>query len=265
MKSVSLSNLFMAVSAALLLAVSCSIKESRVPCPCYIKVGFDDREHITEDVTVMGWRDGELFRKDIDVSEYDPYWVTAVHKGSLQVMACLGLDGNVSEGHYAIIPFGNECDSLYAYFEPVDATGDDVTVEAHLKKQFATVHVDISKDASQMVEYDFIVDGNSCGFDLMDFSPVEGPFHCEPVPAKGSRLVVFRVPRQKDASLRMTVFKGDLDLGSFPIGDYMRRLNYNWDAQELQDIYITIDFIVGQVVIGIDDWETGVMMTFIEQ
>ena len=254
--------------AFILLAVSlssCSIKEDRDPCPCYLRVAFEDRSVIDDDVCIIGWRDGELFRRTIDVSKYDPYWITAVHKGMLQVVTCMGLDEMISDGHYAVIPYGSQCDSLYSFFADVDATGDDVLVESSLKKQFATVHVDISRSAAEMKDYRFRVTGNSCGFDLLDFSPLEGDFMYVPVPAPGQRVVDFRIPRQKDSSLSLAVWRGDDEIGSFPIGDYVRRLGYKWDTKELQDIYLTIDFIIGHVIIGIDNWEDGVVMTFIEQ
>lgn len=245
--------------------LSCTVKEDREPCPCYILVGFEDRDFIRHDVQVMGWNGSEVFRRDIDVAENDPYWITAVHKGMLEVTACMGLTVQTARDHYAVIPVGSQCDSLYAFFEKVDATGDDATVMATLRKQFATVHVDISKSAKEMKEYRFRVEGNTCGFDLLDFSPVPGLFMCEPEPAQGSRLVDFRVPRQSDNSLSMTVWKGAEEVGSFPIGEYVKRIGFNWGSQELQDIYITIDFVIGQVIIGIDNWETGQVIWFIEQ
>ena len=258
-----LAALVLAPLAALL--TSCSVKEDREPCPCYVCIGFEDREFINRDVCVMGWRGTELFRREIDVKEYDPYWVTAVHKGQLLVSACMGLDERNGRDHYAVVPLGSQCDSLYAYAEIADATGDEVVVNAVLHKQFATVHVDICKSVQEMKDYRFRVDGNSCGFDLLDFSPVPGTFMYEPKAEAGARIVDFRLPRQADNSLSLTVWRQDEEIGSFPIGQYIAKQGYSWKAQDLQDIYVTVDFIIGYVIIGVDDWENGMVISFIEQ
>ena len=163
------------------------------------------------------------------------------------------------------IPPGYEADSLYAWAGEVDATGDLAYASVTFRKQFATVFLDIRKSADVVRNCRFLVEGNSCGFDLLDFSPVEGPFRCEPVPREGESIVTFRVPRQGDNSLAVTIRPEESVPARFPLGEYIDRLGYNWKTEELQDIYVAIDLARGLVDVRVADWEEGTTFPLIEQ
>ena len=54
-------------------------------------------------------------------------------------------------------------------------------------------------------------------------------------------------------------------IAELPLGEYIRATGYNWSTEDLQDIYIMIDLVVGRLVISVDGWEDGVTFNFIEQ
>ena len=243
--------------------VGCTVKEDRVPCPCYLNVSFTHREAISHPVTLIGWDANEVFRETINVAEHDPYWVRAVQKGTLTLAACMGASTSRLLGHQVTIPSGSQADSLYAYHMDVDCTGEMAYAEVTLRKQFATVRVDLLQTAAQMREFKFNVEGTSCGFDLLDYSAVEGAFRFSPV-ATG-RTVDFRIPRQADDALTLEIIHQGERLGLFPLGKYILRTGYDWNAEELQDIFITIDLVLGQVIVRVADWQEGVVFKLIEQ
>ena len=260
-----------ALTAGSLLA-GCTVKEDREPCPCYLNVSFADREKVPEgaEVDLLGWREAELFRAGIEIAEYDPYWVRGVHKGFLTLSAYRGVDKVRDDGHLVLIAPGNQADSLYAFHEEVDCTGDMAYSEVVFRKQFCTVHMDILRSAAQLRDFRFLVEGNTCGFDLLDFQPVGGAFRCEPAPESGARVVDFRIPRQADDSMTVTLWYrqedgGYQDLGTFPLGKYIVRTGYDWKAEELQDVYVVIDLVLGMVTIGVDGWEHGQTFMYYEQ
>lgn len=253
-----------AACCALLLG-ACTVKEDREPCPCYLNVSFRDREHITSEVGILGWDATEVFRAGIDIADHDPYWVKAVRKGTFRLAVYTGAAGTLPADHYAVIPPGSQSDSLYAFHAEVDATGEMAFADVVLRKQFCTVHLDLRKSAEQMRDFRFLVEGGTCGFDLLSFEAVPGIFRHEPSARPGERVVNFRIPRQADESMTVTAWYGGLDAGTFPLGSYIARTGYNWSAEELQDIYVVIDLALGQVTVSVDDWEDGTVFTFIEQ
>lgn len=249
--------------SGMLAATACSVKEIRGDCPCYLQVTFADTETGGE-ARLLGWREpSALFRETVRIEDCTP-WVHPVEKGFLTVAACKGIRESLLETHRVGIPAGREADSLYAGFAEVDATGEIARAEIALRKQFATVFLDIRKKASELKDYAFRVEGNTSGFDLLDYSPVPGLFRCEPKARDGESIVTFRLPRQADDSLTVTVRAGEGVPATFPLGKYIAALGYNWKTEELQDIYVAIDLVNGLVDLRVADWEEGMVFPLVE-
>ena len=100
---------------------------------------------------------------------------------------------------------------------------------------------------------------------MLNFSPLAGLFHFEPTPTTEDTVVTFRIPRQADDSLIITIHSEESPAARFPLGEYINRLGYNWKADELQDIYVSIDLARGLVDLQIADWEEGATFPLIEQ
>ena len=243
---------------------ACSIKEDRGPCPCYLQVTFTDPDAAGE-ALMLGWDDDRLFRDKVRIEEARPYWTKPVRKGTLFLSACTGMDESFPEGRQMRIPPGTQADSLYAWSEEVDATGDLAYAKVSFRKQFATVFLDIRKPAEVVRSCQFLVEGNSCGFDLLDFSPVNGTFRFAPVPRAGEEIVTFRVPRQGDTGLSVTIRPEGAAPARFPLGEYIDRLGYSWKTEELQDIYVAVDLVRGLVDVRVADWEEGTVFPLVEQ
>ena len=135
----------------------------------------------------------------------------------------------------------------------------------YLQVSFTDPVLDIRKSADIVRNCQFLVEGNSCGFDLLDFSPVEGKFRCTPFPREGESIVTFRVPRQGDNSLAVTIRPEGSPAHRFPLGEYIDRLGYNWKTEELQDIYVAIDLVRGLIDVRVADWEEGTTFPLVEQ
>jgi hypothetical protein len=249
--------------ALLAASAACTVKEDRGPCPCSLQVSFTDP---AGEAQILGWRDGDrLFREQVRIEECTPFWTKPVQKGMLLLSACKGADEAFTEGRQMRIPPGAQADSLYAWAEEVDATGDIARAKVSFRKQFATVFLDFRKSADVIRSCRFLVEGNSCGFDLLDFSPVEGRFRFEPTPREGDEIVTFRVPRQGDTALSVTVRPDGSAPARFPLGEYIDRLGYSWKTEELQDIYVAIDLARGLVDVRVADWEEGTVFPIVEQ
>ena len=256
--------LITACLALLAASTACTVKEDRGSCPCYLQVSFTDPDAAGE-AELLGWDDDRLFRDRIRIEEARPAWTKPVRKGKLILSACTGMDESFPEGHQMRIPPGAQSDSLYAWFEEMDATCDIAYAKVSFRKQFATVFLDIRKPADVVRSCRFNVEGNSCGFDLLDFSPVTGTFRFSAVPREGEEIVTFRIPRQGDSGLSVTIHPEGAPSARFPLGEYIDRLGYNWKTEELQDIYVAVDLVRGLVDIRVADWEEGIVFPLVEQ
>lgn len=252
---------------------ACSVKEEREPCPAFLSVSFPDKESIRKPVTLLGYNTEEVFRSRVNVSALEDDWLKAVRKSRFNLSAYCGVDRNEEREHFILIPIGTECDSLYSFQTDVDCTGDVAHAEVKLHKQFSTVSVDLNKPLegeNSIDRYRFLVEGKTCGFDLMSYEPVAGTYRIEPAVRRGETVVYFRIPRQNDSSMILTIWylTDDglrLPLEEFSLGEYMRKIGYDWKEEDLKDIDVKIDIISGFITIEVEGWEEGYTFSFIEQ
>ena len=253
------------LAAIFVACVACSVKEDRNPCPCNLTVSFLDTE-ANGSVELLGWDSEMVFRERVQIENNRSEWHKSVRKGVFTLSAYKGsTDSTIPTGHKIRIPLNCQADSLYAYYKEVDATGDFAHAEVLLRKQFATVFLDIRKSEDTLPACRFQVEGNTCGFDVLDYSPIVGPFSFEPIPAIGETVVTFRIPRQADDSLAIIIEPYNAPSARYSIGEDIRRAGYNWKAEELQDIFLSIDLARGTVNLRVANWEEGTEFPLVEQ
>lgn len=258
----------------------CSVKEAREECPKFINMNFQEGEEALMNgrVSVLGWNGGVLFRDEIDASEIGSYWVRAVQEGVFDISLCAGVSRSLSSGRYIEVPSGFQSDSLYAFYTHVDTRQTDDIQDVVFHKQFCTVHLDISRSAEEMEDFKFLVRGNTCGFDLFSFAPVEGEYVYSPVVVPGEEKVDFRILRQVDDSMSLEIWRmmeisegtkaggrEYVGVGAFPLGRLISRTGYRWDGQDLEDVYVKFGFALEYVQISVEGWEEGTVFSFIEQ
>ena len=259
-------------------AASCSIKEDRSPCPAYLKVYFADRENLEgKSVYLAGIASGQtLFAQPVAVSEADPCWIRAVHKDIIRVGACFSPDGRQVTGSNVTVPLGSQADSLWGFWDEVDCTGDEGRTEVELQKQFCTVHLDFNQPLSKMPELSCEVSTNTCGFSLMDYAPMEGNFNYIAEEFSGERIYSFRVFRQVDNNMTVRLWEHEAGvslknypvmhlIGAFPLGELIVKTGYNWNASELQDVFVKVNLVIGQITISVAGWDNGVTYQLIVQ
>ena len=253
------------LAATLLLVtglLACSVKEDRTPCPCYLHVSLADTE--TEGpFTLQCWNGSLLFREELRSENCRPFWSRAVEKGFPTVSACRGIRQSEIMENRVTVPEGRQADSLYTFCTQVDATGEFASVPVSFHKQFATVFLDIRKTAGELTEYRVSVEGNTYGIDLRDNSPLPGRFHFAPVANEGDAILRFRLPRQADEALSISISHEDDGASVFPLGEIIRDTGYNWKSEDLQDIYVSIDLTRGKVHIVTGEWENGMNLPFV--
>ena len=294
--------LFVMWMAGMLLLSSCSVKEDRSGCPCWMtvempdlvgqdgeKVGQDGRSPVgagddgtivlrlrgnsDEDEVDYSYQVTESVRVDAEVLEYE------VPRGSVGVSVIempdrVGYDGIVGhDGDEVRIPVGEQMDSLYGYFRMFYTRCESVLCDVELHKEFCTVSFTLG-DEGYVSPYDLEVWGNVAGVSAWDLMPLEGDFRFAPSPEDGVYRV--RVPRQLDASLELVMLEMPDQVGHdgradnervvvdrLPLGEYIARSGYDWAAEDLADVHIALDMEKQQVMITVSDWEGVVVMDIV--
>ena len=288
--------LFVMWMAGMLLLSSCSVKEDRSGCPCWMTVDLSDvaesrwkspevqscteyqeitkslesRQHIAESVLMRlrgnsdedaveyEYQMTEAVRADAGTLEYE------VPRGAVGVSAvALGreIPGQAGyDGDEIRIPVGEQMDSLYGFFKIYHTRCESVLCDVDLHKEFCTVSFTLGKDGYTS-PYDIEVWGNVAGVSVWDLMPVQGDFRYAPVHKNGVYQV--RVPRQEDNSLEMVMLDDDDIVDSLPLGEYIARSGYDWTAEDLADVNVALDLEMQQVMITVSGWDGVVVMDIV--
>ena len=236
--------LFVMWMVGMLFLSSCSIKEDRDGCPCWMtvempdrvghdgEVGNDGRSPVgagddgtvvlrlrgnsDEDAVDYEYQVTEAVRVDVGALEYE------VPRGSVGVSAvafgneipgragydekAAGYDGKSAgyDGDEIRVPVGEQMDSLYGFFKMYHTRCESVLCDVELHKEFCTVSFTLGEDGYTS-PYDIEVWGNVAGVSAWDLMPLEGDFRFAPSPEDGVYRV--RVPRQHDASLELVMLE----------------------------------------------------------
>lgn len=239
--------------------VSCSIKEDRTDCPCWLTVNLENTslEHpdmTHKDVTIAMWSPDLIRRERVTVADYGeerPY-ERSVPKGLVSLSAYAGRTKMVTQARKLIVSKGSQCDSIYAYSNLVDCTEEYASDDAVLHKEFATLLITMACNPDEQNSFGIRVRGNVNGFDTVDMSPLPGDFEFMSFGDGdlNNRFAV-RVPRQQDSSLKLDVLGWEGVENTIDIGRYIEECGYSWDAPDLDDIRIDIEHasIIGQLQI----------------
>ena len=286
--------LFIMWMVGMLFLSSCSIKEDRDGCPCWMtveipgqaghdgeKVGQDGRSPVgarddgcvvlrlrgnsDEDAVDYEYQVTEAVRVDVGALEYEvprgSVGVSAVAFGN-EIPGRAGYDGKSAgyDGDEIRIPVGEQMDSLYGFFKMYHTRCESVLCDVELHKEFCTVSFTLGKDGYSS-PYDIEVWGNVAGVSAWDLMPVQGEFRYAPIQKNGVYQV--RVPRQVDNSLELVMLEDYEIVDRLPLGEYIVRSGYDWTAEDLADVNVALDLEMQQVMITVSGWDGVVVMDIV--
>lgn len=290
--------LFVMWMAGILLLSSCSVKEDRSGCPCWMTVdlskvaesrwksperqssteyqmvtkSLESRQHIAESVVLRlrgnsdedevdyAFKMTETVNTEVGALEYE------VPRGSVGVSVIgmpdrVGHDGIAGyDGDEIRIPVGEQMDSLYGFFRMFYTRCESVLCDVELHKEFCTVSFTLGDDG-YISPYDLEVWGNVAGVSPWDLMPLEGDFRFAPSQEDGVYRV--RVPRQVDNSLELVMLEDSEIVDRLPLGEYIARSGYDWAAEDLADVHVALDMEKQQVMITVSGWDGVVVMDIV--
>jgi len=253
-----------AVAAALcpVLFLSCSVKEDRDVCPCFLTLDLDGvdaaglvRKGIDSLVIAVGSGEDFYLEEGFGLRELANEAVYPVPRSRVEVMAACGPgSGDITDGGVSI-PEGSECPVFYLYSESFSTEAGDMSRTVILHKEYCTLTASMKSSlGSQPRPYRIRLEGNVSGCS-MDGTPAEGPFDCLSSPSAGG-LCRLNIPRQRDGSLRLEVYFLDSDeVRSFPVGEYILDSGYDWSARDLEDIEVEMDFARSSLTVSTSKWK----------
>lgn len=242
---------------SVLVLSSCSVKEDRTPCPCWLCLDITPSKAYSKDVTLSAWNEGRIFSQTVSIADYPSCYEQTVPKGHVNVSAYCGRRESMEEGGRIIIPLGCESDPIRAHLRSVDCLGEFAHDTLNMCKQWATVHLKIENSSDDQYPYSLSVESDICGIDLRNLSPIKGQFRYD-LDLDSQESCSFRLPRQRDDSKAVIVTYADNDrLDELPLYQWIEQTGYSWHDKDLKDIYIGVDYVRAEVTIIIQGWDEG--------
>lgn len=236
---------------------SCFVKEDRDLCPCWIELDLKNVKQ--EQVRLGGWNGSELFAVKVRPEEYPEYYETTSPRGELYLSAIWPDSLSVKDERISI-PKGQQADTIYAYSSRLNTNCETVRDVVRMHKQFATVHLKMQiPDGFDSYPYKVVIRGNTAGWDVRDFSGINGQFEYEPE-LEGVNEFSVRVPRQADKSLTAELYSANEKVDEFRLGEIIAQTGFDWNAEELADISLEVDLTASIVLAHISDWEETIVL-----
>ena len=237
----------------ILVAVGCSVKESREDCPCVMSLDFSELDTAAiKSVSVLAMSaDGIVFIDSIEAEAFGQRYEREVPKDMLNVNLWYGDGGMAADDCLLHIPYGVECPPIYLNCFVADTRSErfDKTVCLHKNHCRLTVEMPHREE----LPYCLTFKGGIDGYDI-DGNPSPGEFSCVAYPVDDGRAQVL-LPRQLDSSLLLQVDDQAPHLKTFAIGEYLAAGGYDWNAEELADVTIVLDYSMNVISVKMSGWD----------
>lgn len=259
----------------LLLAVSCSVKESRLGCPCilnmdYSKIRSDERRTSAQNpdsllVIVQG-----AYNSFVRMSEWPVYHTINVPRSRLHLACYLGMtEDRLENGRTRLmIPLGEDSDRLFSFHRILQLYEDseEEYVTPTLSNEFTKVIISMDPESHNTASGKELlrVTGSTCGLDLNTGYAIEGPFRYD-MDVYDSHSYCFNMPRQKNRDIRIdaiSALSGDALYGIDLAGE-LDRAGYDWNAESLP-LLVVVEINAQNLPVGVRiiDWDEAIYFNY---
>ncbi len=244
---------------ALLIMSSCSVKEDRSPCPCWLTVISSDMPRVSGKAALTLWSGGSgIVSEDISGGEDSPVEREyTVPRGTVTISVRSGLlSGWESEGR-VVFADGQQADTLWAHASAVDCRGEEARDTVRMRRQFARVTLRPREGSWSASGVRSMAVSTSCGgLDLRTLGPLDGGWGM-PLSIADDTEAVFFVPRLLPEG-RFTLLT-DIGGGTEErdLQAVLRQTGYDWGKADLDDITLTLDGSLCVVEVTVEPWKGG--------
>lgn len=254
-----------ALTGAVLLS-SCSIKEDRAECPCWLTLYYDNVIHMHDysKALVTVFASEVVVQENVDIiplegvgNEYP------VPRRENIAMCAVGHENLWWKHDTLTVPTGLDWGRVFLDTQHVDCSGDLAEAVFDVHKEYCQVNfILVGLNDASTYPFDIRVRANCNGVRMRDRKPVHGAFTTYAQPENTAELFRVRVPRQEANEMTMDLlhkrpdhdYKEDDLLMTLDLGNAMSAVGYNWGKEDLDDIYVTVDFVLGTYSVTIIPW-----------
>ena len=268
---------FISIAFGLLLLSSCRslVLEDRTACPSFLyfnvtnSILFEDFQNVF--VSAFSYPDKTFMSCDTTVLSniQDKSFYLEVKKSDAVVgHGAMGFEELIlKDGSKWVVDEGSNYAPLYRFDYKAPARSESAVipvemVKDHSKVTVEFVNIDSFTTSSGTFPFYIVIKGNTCGVDGFDGKPIRGDYVYEPEEEKVG-VFNFIVPRQFDRALIMELYAKPGEyieeglIRTFALWDFFKEYGMSWDAKNLADLYVKIDFVESHYEVKVMPWEKG--------
>lgn len=243
----------MLLLSVLLSSVACSVKEQRDGCPCRLVLDFTDVDTLALASLRVSVSDaaGPVYERSSASGDFFPEFGISVPRCEIDVNVYSGEEDCFDPVKGIVIPYGEDCPHIFMHSSSVDARCESVRDTVRMRKNHCIM--DLYMDKEEDSAYELCLKGKVSGYGP-DGRPVAGDFSFCPSADKGHAYRAC-LPRQLDSSLMLEIDDGSEVLKTFALGEYIAAGGYDWDAPDLEDLTVHIDWAMTAVTLTVSGWD----------
>lgn len=249
------------VLPAAIAAMSCSVKEDRSACPCYLTLNFDELSNAGEcgDGLVTISSDGIISQEQISVQDYfGSGYESVVPRRHVTASCVAGLAEEKWDADILYVPDGIQWGRIMLASEGLDCKEDEYVVPMHFNKEYCTVTVEIIGISENNTPFWTVrLSASSCGIRMDDRFPVSGPYSVIASRQGEGTVYSVRVPRQSDFDMSLDLSAKDGTSFCLDIGRLVQDQGYDWTRPDLDDIYVVVDYARAVASVDIRKWNVN--------
>lgn len=251
----------MIIAVTAFILASCSVKEDRMLCPCWLSVDLSSFEAAPEEVGVYAWRDSlTLFADTVAVADYPEGYMRSIPKGYASVAVISGFKECQLRGSDFITPYGKMFDALQAGTDFKPCFDEEMKAYPVSTKQYANVRLYV-EGAGETYPFYFCIKSNVAGISLLNLAPIKGEFSCE-IHLNGKESALLRVPRQFHINpyLILNVYRESDQVCVYTenLAETIAQKGFNWQEANLGDIDLYISVAEAEFNVKVDAWNDGI-------
>ena len=239
--------------------LSCSVKEDRSGAPCYLTVHLDDADpddvHVTA-VVITSHQEAMVSRDTLVIKEHVPQgFDIRMPRGWNRLAALAGNVHSVVRDASVVVPEGRNFDRLWIHRSELDCNWDTEHDFVKFTKEHTEIEIRPLHPVAGYYPYDMRLRSSTCGVALYERMPVDGKFSAYASRNRDGTLTAV-LPRQQDDSMVLDILRPDGTIEiSFQLGRMIAATGFDWWAENLDDITVTIDYASMDLSVKIKGWD----------
>lgn len=242
-----------------ILAVSCTILENRRDCPCQLDLDLSGEScGVYDTLAVMVRGASFVFEEEVPRSKFASLYPVMVAERSVVSLAVVPKNfASLWKDGRCCAVVGKPFPALYSFHAKVDCAPSYQSQTVQIHKN----HCILNLRFTDPQDYDYVLRSNTAGIETGG-SCAFGEFFLPLFPDAAGECRAC-IPRQGDDSLVLEISDAVGVKRSFALGNIIAQSGYDWAAEDLQDIFLTIDYSAMSVKLRLSLWDREIFVPIV--